>query len=186
MKTDSILRLALVSCLTFAATSCQMLPGSEAPSDRDQQDGRIRPTFAEGWDTLVIVSGFSSPSGGAETKFDTSGHFETSRNACAQKEQGSISLQDWNELVTALNALSASGDRPEGEEGTCFPMGAERWHFDGTAELVKGEEPIQVKRELLDRRSDEICTRAVDVDAARRVLEVLNRVLPAVAHEGCS
>jgi len=181
MKSRSI--LPTISFLSFSLTlsACQVLPSTSAPGTRDEQDGRAPPIYAEGWSELVVISGFES-GGGAEVKFDTSGHFETSRNACFREEQGSISLSEWNQLGAALNALAAS---PDQEEETCFPAGEARWHFDGTAKLAKGEAPERVERELLTERGREVCTRAVNVDAAKRLVEVLDRALMAAALEGC-
>jgi hypothetical protein len=119
--------VALFALFGVTACSSGSNDDSSQPDQNVQTPGQTAGN-AQGWQTIDMIANQ------AETKLDTLGHFDTSRNACGQEAYGTVDLALWNQMVQLTNSALSSPATPE-DKMNCFdaPNGN---RMDGTVDLI--------------------------------------------------
>jgi hypothetical protein len=123
--------LALYSTLLLGTFACGGGADS-SPQDPNQDDTAHPPgpaaIYAQGWLTIETVAN------SADTKLDSLGHFDTSRNACGREAYGNIDVDLWNQISDQTNKAFLSPSVAD-DTTNCFPR-PDGNKMDGTVDLL--------------------------------------------------
>jgi hypothetical protein len=119
----------VIFTLFFGVVACSGgSSDSSDPADPGNQTPGQTADNAQGWQTIDMIADQ------AETKLDSLGHFDTSRNACGHEAFGTLDLVLWNNLVDESNQAMAMPALSE-DHFLCFdaPDGN---RMDGTVDFI--------------------------------------------------
>jgi cell division septation protein DedD len=120
---------AVILTTLFGVVACS---GSNSSDDGNSDPGTQMPgqtaENAQGWQTIDMIADQ------AETKLDSLGHFDTSRNACGHEAYGILDLTLWNNIASESNQVLAAPALSE-DHMNCFdsPDGN---RMDGTVDFI--------------------------------------------------
>jgi hypothetical protein len=123
--------LGVVACSGSNSTD-DTDPGTQVPGQTAEN--------AQGWQLIDMIADQ------AETKLDSLGHFDTSRNACGHEAYGILSLDLWNNIVDESNQALAAQALSE-DHLNCFDI-PEGNRMDGTVDFIL-ETPPSATHDLL-------------------------------------
>lgn len=129
---------------------------------------------AVGWQKISTIANW------ARTSLDTTGHFMTGRNACGRPADGVLSLDKWNQLVTAVNTALTLQPLAENK---CVDMPRQS-KMDGLAEVQIGARETD-KRALIDARGYQLCSTIPDPQLVMNIFEGMTAVVEAADKEEC-
>jgi hypothetical protein len=125
---SGIVVLAFYTTLIFGLFACG---GADSPTQDANQDDAHPPgpaaIYAQGWLTIDMTAN------SAETKLDSLGHFDTSRNACGREAYGNLDVDLWNQISDQTNKAFLSPS--VSAENNCFPR-PDGNKMDGTVDLL--------------------------------------------------
>jgi hypothetical protein len=120
---------AVILTTLFGVVACS---GSNSSDDGNSDPGTQMPgqtaENAQGWQTIDMIADQ------AETKLDSLGHFDTSRNACGHEAYGILDLTLWNNIASESNQALATPPLSD-DHLNCFdsPDGN---RMDGTVDFI--------------------------------------------------
>jgi hypothetical protein len=112
--------LGVVACSGSNSNDGNTDPGTQMPGQTADN--------VQGWQSIDMIADE------AETKLDSLGHFDTSRNACGEEAFGTLDLTLWNNIVTESNQAMATPPLPE-DHLLCFDA-PEGNLMDGTVNYI--------------------------------------------------
>jgi cell division septation protein DedD len=122
----------LIPTAVFLTTLLGVVACSGSNSSDDSDPGTQMPSQtasnAQGWQMIDMIADQ------AETKLDSLGHFDTSRNACGHEAYGILDLSLWNNIVDESNQAMSSAPLST-DHLNCFDI-PEGNRMDGTVDFV--------------------------------------------------
>lgn len=163
----------LATFLSFAGCGGSQGTSSNASPTIDSGNGGM--IYADNWSEIAIDANLSN------TKVLSSGHFETTHNACNRAANAAMSLSDWNNLAEAVNAAlkQVSTTLPK----VCFDVDYTSC-MDGKASIMLGDGTEQVLFEPGD--SGQTCSSIQDRDLAQKLFKVINGITYTADHTDCT
>jgi hypothetical protein len=161
---------------TVAVLAGAILTGCGSSSKNSNvTDASVGQVYASSWSEITIDANL------AKTRVTTTGHYETNKNACARPGDGAMSLQEWNEFATNMNAavtqLNASNPK------ICIPIDY-RACMDGTVNVTNENGSKTVLFE--PGGGGEICTRLQSRELAEKLYKSINGLTYAADRAGCT
>ncbi len=138
-------------------------------------DTSVGQVYASSWSEISIDANL------AKTRVTATGHYETTKNSCSRPGDGAMSLEEWNEFATNMNAAAAqlSSTNPK----ICIPIDY-RACMDGTATVVRDD---GTKITLFEPgEGGETCTRLQDRALAEKIYKSINGLTYAADRAGCT
>jgi hypothetical protein len=149
--------------------------GNKTTNNADSVDASSGLVYATSWSEIAIDANL------AKTKVTATGHYETTKNACSRPGDGAMSLQEWNEFATNMNA--AASQLVSTNPKICIPIDY-RACMDGTAAIVRDD---GTKVTLFEPgEGGEICTRLQDKALAEKLYKSINGITYAADRAGCT
>lgn len=174
--------LCLLSCV-LQISSCNESNGPPASGIQNPTQPEAAPSsrveqivWPKDWNELALEANF------AQTSFDSTGHFATSRNACGFEAYGKVELEFWNQLADALNATVLTAQVAETEE-YCVAW-PDSPGMDGSVGLKLNATP-PVKRPLYYAKGQEICSLFSDHRFSDKLLALLNQLVQIADKKDC-
>jgi cell division septation protein DedD len=136
----------IIPTAVFLTTLLGVVACSGSNSDDNNSDPGVQipgqtANNAQGWQMIDMIADQ------AETKLDSLGHFDTSRNACGHEAYGILSLDLWNNIVTESN-LALSVPALSADHLNCFDI-PDGNRMDGTVDFIL-DTPTTSSHELED------------------------------------
>jgi outer membrane murein-binding lipoprotein Lpp len=162
--------------ITVAVLAGAILTGCGSSSKNTElADNSVNQVYATSWSEVSIDANL------AKTKVTTTGHYETNKNACARPGDGAMTLNEWNDFASTMNAAIAQLD--PGNPKTCFPIDY-RACMDGTATYTRDD---GTKVTLFEPGGGgETCTRIQNRDLAEKLYKAINGLTYAADRAGCT
>jgi len=162
--------------ITVAFLTGVILTGCGSSSkNSDFTDASVGQVYATSWSEISIDANL------AKTKVTATGHYETNKNACSRPGDGAMTLQEWNEFASNMNAAAAQlvVTNPK----ICIPIDY-RACMDGTVNVVRDDGTKVVLFE--PGNGGETCTHLQDKDLAEKIYKSINGITYAADRAGCT